>query len=143
MLKITHNKSIFSNLSILFSSVCVLHCMMTPVLILLLPTLSEFFSETVELVLVMAILPLSLAGFIPTWARHKNYSLLRIFLFGLSFVIFSQLFIHTPHENLATQSSVSLGPTYIKSIIMFIGAAFVAFAVYKNNKHTHVCHHKH
>lgn len=143
MLKINHRKSILANVSIVFSSVCVLHCLMTPFLILLLPAIAEFFSETMETVLVLAIIPLSLVGFIPTWIRHKNYALFRIFVLGLSLVIFSQLFIHTPHDSLVTHSSIWPGLNYLKSILMFIGAAFLAFSVYKNNKHTHVCRHKH
>ncbi|MEX0780741.1 MAG: MerC domain-containing protein [Balneolales bacterium] len=143
MLHTNNRRKLFSNLSIVFSSVCVLHCMMTPFLILLLPALSEFFSETIELILVMAIVPLSLTGFLPNWIRHKNYFLLLLFISGLAIVILSQLYIHAPHDSLTMQSGIADNSTYLKSILMFIGAMILAFSVFKNNKHTHVCSHKH
>lgn len=132
-----------SNMSIVFSSVCVLHCLLTPFFILLLPALAEFFSDTIEFALIMAVVPLSLLGFLPAWLKHKNYALLRYFILGLSLVLVSQLFIHTAHDSLVTRSSIAPNLTYIKSVVMFLGASILAFAVYKNNKHTHVCNHKH
>ncbi|MEX2641345.1 MAG: MerC domain-containing protein [Balneolales bacterium] len=139
----TNNRSVFSNLSIAFSSVCVLHCLMTPFLIFLLPALSEFFSETIELALVMSVVPLSLAGFLPSWSKHKNYALLRFFILGLAMIMFGQLFIHISHDASAVNSAFIPGLVYLRSLIILCGAGILAYAVYKNNMHTHVCSHEH
>jgi hypothetical protein len=115
-----------------------------PVVILLIPAMAHFFSEKVELFLVLSIVPISLAGFIPVWMKHRSYKLLRIFAISLILILVSQIFLHNdlmlPDEaNTFTMSSLST--TLFRGLVMFTGAFGLAYSMYKVKKHTHVCKH--
>jgi hypothetical protein len=120
-----------------------------PFIILLLPTLSAFVGETVEMALIIAIIPVSLIGFIPTWLKHKNFRLFGIFVTGLLFILMSQFFI-AHHHDVALSAVLSSGNDtvtfFARLATMIVGVSLLAYATYRNNKHTHVCsnpHHHH
>lgn len=125
-------RGILSRSSVFLSSVCLIHCMATPFLILALPSFSVFFTDVVEWALILAVVPVSLAAFIPTWLKHKDRTLMARFAVGLAFVLVSQFLFHQHHH-----SDVSLQWPGILS--MSVGAGLMAWAIYRNNRHTHVC----
>jgi endonuclease/exonuclease/phosphatase (EEP) superfamily protein YafD len=125
-------RSALSRSSVFFSSVCLIHCLATPFVILALPSLSVFFSDTLEWILILSVVPLSLAAFVPTWWQHKNVRLAVVFVIGLTFVMLSQFLFHQ-HSH----TSVSVQIPGMAS--MAVGASMLAWSIYKNNRHTHVC----
>jgi uncharacterized membrane protein YeaQ/YmgE (transglycosylase-associated protein family) len=125
-------RGILSRSSVFLSSVCLIHCMATPFLVLALPSFSVFFTDVVEWALILAVVPVSLAAFVPTWIKHKDRGLLVRFLAGLTFVLVSQLLFHQHHH-----SDVSL--QWPGMVSMAVGAFLMAWAIYRNNRHTHVC----
>jgi uncharacterized membrane protein YeaQ/YmgE (transglycosylase-associated protein family) len=125
-------RGILSRSSVFLSSVCLIHCMATPFLVLALPSFSVFFTDAVEWALILAVVPVSLAAFVPTWLKHKDRGLLLRFLAGLTFVLVSQFLFHQHHH-----SVVSL--QWPGMVSMAIGAFLMAWAIYRNNRHTHVC----
>lgn len=135
-----------SQLSIFISSVCLLHCLMMPFIILLLPAFSTFFSDTLETILLLSVIPVSFYAFIPTWNKHRNVLLAVLFVTGLLLVLFAQFGIQ--HQHYATlnqylEATVS-DPSVLTRFGMLIGGVILlSFSVYKNNRHTHVCHNPH
>lgn len=125
-------RSLFSRSSVVLSSVCLVHCLATPFIILALPSVSVFFSDTLELILIFSVVPLSLAAFVPTWWKHKNLKLSIQFGIGLVLVMISQLLFHQH-----TTTDVALHVPGMMS--MAIGAGILAWSIFKNNRHTHVC----
>jgi hypothetical protein len=125
-------RSALSRSSVFFSSVCLIHCLATPIVVLVLPSLSVFFSDTLEWILILSVVPLSLAAFIPTWWKHKDTRLAVMFSVGLAFVMVSQVLFHQ-HSH----TSVSVQLPGMAS--MAVGASLLAWSIYKNNRHTHVC----
>lgn len=139
----THSRpegNVISRISIFLSSLCVLHCLATPFILVMLPALSAFFSETVELVLVLSVIPISLVGFIPTWQRHKNYRLLLLYVASIILLIFSQLFLHEEHNGIIESASYMF---WLKNATTFSGALLLGWVVFQNNRHTHFCTHPH
>jgi lysylphosphatidylglycerol synthetase-like protein (DUF2156 family) len=132
---------LFYKLSIFLSSLCVLHCLATPLVLLLLPAVATYFSETVEIALVLSVIPISMAGFLPTWFRHKNYRLLWLYLISIGLILFSQFVIHTGHDQVAPGSMPTLN--WVRTGVTFAGALLLARVVYQNNRHTHYCTHPH
>ena len=132
--------NVISRISIFLSSLCVLHCLATPFILIMLPALSAFFSETVELILVLSVIPLSLAGFFPTWQRHKNYRLLLFYITSIVLLIFSQLFLHVDHNGINESASYMF---WLKNATTFSGALLLGWVVFQNNRHTHYCTHPH
>ncbi|HAC15795.1 MAG TPA: hypothetical protein DCE78_07605 [Bacteroidetes bacterium] len=136
-------KKTAQNLSYLFSSLCLIHCLMMPVIIILIPAFSTFFNDTLELILILSVIPVSLYAFYPTWIKHKNIKLLIFFLLGLTIILTSQFAIEHVHiSNFSELYNNSVnGTTFIfRTILLIIGVVILALTVYKNNKHTHVCH---
>jgi hypothetical protein len=125
-------RSALSRSSVFFSSVCLIHCLATPLVVLALPSMSVFFSDTLEWMLILSVVPLSLAAFIPTWWKHKNVRLAVWFGVGLGFVMISQLLFHQHNHTVA-----SLQVPGVAS--MALGASLLAWSIFKNNRHTHVC----
>jgi len=135
---------LFSKISIVLSSVCIVHCLSFPILILALPTMAQFMSSTVELIIILSVIPISAVGFIPTWVKHKNKRLLYIYLGSLVLLLLGQFAISHSHES----GGVNMASLeYVFETLLLLGGAFgMAWVIYKNNKHTHVCrnpHHQH
>jgi hypothetical protein len=136
-------------LSYIFSSICLVHCLTMPFIIILIPAFSHFMNETVELILILSIIPISLYAFVPTWVKHRNILLGSLFITGVSLIFFSQFgmaHLHALDSSQIFSNSDNTLKYLSRSVVMITGVIFVAFSVYKNNKHTHVCdnpHHHH
>ncbi len=132
---------LFSKLSIFLSSLCVIHCLATPLVLLLLPAMASFFSETVERIIVLLVVPISMAGFLPTWFRHKNYRLFWLYLLSIGLILFSQFVLHSGHDTASHGTASTIN--WLRLGVTFAGALLLARVVYQNNRHTHYCTHPH
>ncbi|MCA1802148.1 MAG: MerC domain-containing protein [Rhodothermaceae bacterium] len=136
-------------MSIFLSSLCLAHCLAMPLIVLLLPALAHLFSETVEILLVLSILPISLIAFLPVWNRHRNYSILRVFIISLVLILGSQFVFHGTLFEVAVSAEMMTGAfsmSIIRGISMLTGSFGLAYSLYMVNRHTHVCtnpHHHH
>ncbi|HKJ34004.1 MAG TPA: MerC domain-containing protein [Balneolales bacterium] len=129
---------LLSRISIILSSVCVVHSMVHPFMIMLLPLISQFFGGTIETVLVLLVVPVSILGFLPVWLHHKNTKLMKIFIIGLIILTAAQLLI--PDDlMIGLFQNFSVKSLYFKSFFTFIGAFMLAWSTYKNNHHADVC----
>ena len=134
----------FSRLSIALSSLCIVHCLSFPILIAVLPAFSHFMSHTIESLIILSVLPLSALGFFPTWIKHKNYSYLWIYagsLLAMLIAHFGMPHIHINHAAEAASMHFLMGTS-----LSIMAALSLAWVIYKNKRHTHVCanpHHKH
>lgn len=133
-------QSLLSKITITLSSLCVVHCMLTPFIILLLPALADLFSERIENVLILSIVPISMVAFLSKWWHHRNTILLVLLSAGLLLVLYSQFFLHGDHEAVRPSTGLTTAQ-YMRSGMLFSGATLVAFSVYRINRHTHVCNH--
>jgi hypothetical protein len=137
-MKTLQTETFFSKLTFTLSSLCVLHCLLTPIVLVTLPTFATFFTHQVEEIIVLSVVPISVIGFFPVWIKHKNKRYLWYFIAGISFLLSGQyLFEDLSH---------SVGMPFFHTFIMIMGASFMAYATYKNRKHTHHCknpHHAH
>ncbi len=132
MFKIQNRESLLSKLTIILSSICLVHCLAMPVIILVLPTVATFFTSTFELILILSIIPLSIAAFLPRWLKHRNYKRLYIFLGGISLIILTQLFLHDSHSTFNLTNTFGL-------IGLFSGVIMISGVIYTQNRHTHQC----
>jgi hypothetical protein len=134
-------RTVFSRISILLSSVCVIHCLSFPVIIFAIPALAQFMSSTVEFILIISVIPISAAGFFPTWVKHKNYRTLVKYIGSAALMLIGLLAF--PHAHDAPAGSL---PSLMESAFIIAGALGMAWVMYRINKHTHVCsnpHHHH
>lgn len=143
-MKATSQFDSFSKISIYLSSLCVIHCLTVPFLIILLPAMSFFAGSTFEMILILTVIPLSAIGFFPTWQKHKNLSYLIIYLSSVFFLLIGQFVLSHSHEATAVHAATF---EHVAQLLMLVsGALGLAWVTYKNSKHTHSCknpHHKH
>ncbi len=134
--------TIWSRISIFFSSLCLVHCMVHPFVIMLLPLASEFVGHTMENIFIIMVVPVSLVGFIPTWLNHRNIKLISYFSLGLVILVAAQ-FLIPENGQLSGFGGTALKTEYFKSLFIFIGAGFLAWSTFKNSRHTHICKNPH
>jgi hypothetical protein len=120
-------------LSIWLSSLCLIHCLITPFLIILLPSVSGFFSGWVEATLIFAIIPISSIAFFPIWIKHKNKTRLVEFLSGLALILLVQIAFHDFDHTGFHFNQI------LETILMISGTGLIAYSTYKNRRHTHSC----
>jgi len=137
------SQNIFTTISLVLSSICVVHCLSIPIILIVLPAVSQFFTETIENWLVISIIPLSILGFLPTWFKHKNMQRLTVFCLSLSLILAAQFLFHADHSLYTADFQFSninhFLATVKKPLLTFIGALGLAWVTYMNNYHTHVC----
>ena len=109
-------------LAIGFSSLCVIHCFATPLLLALLPAaiLAGMNPEAFHLWMVIAVVPTSIYAIALGCKRHKKPYIAICAVVGLAILI----------------SSVILGEHYLgeigEKLITVLGAAIIAYSHYKN-----------
>lgn len=109
-------------LAVSFSTVCAIHCLATPFLVALLPSLAALplEAESFHLWMVIAVLPTSVYALTLGCKKHKQRSVLRIGIVGLVFLI----------------SALAFGESFLgewgEKGLTVLGAIIIAFAHFKN-----------
>ena len=93
-------------LGIWLSGICMVHCILTPTVLVTLPLMSFAKSEWPH-ILLGGLLPLvTLAAFIPGFRRHRDWVVMELGIMGLVFIIFAALdpfhFLNEVTEGLVT-----------------------------------------
>lgn len=130
--------STYQKISIWLSSLCLIHCLITPFIIVLLPSISSFVEGWVETALIAAVIPISLAAFLPVWWKHKNWKLLFELLSGITLILVAQWLT----KGNAHHASSSIQVIW-EILLMISGTGLIAYATYRNRKHTHHCRNPH
>ena len=87
-------KGIFDKAGVCVSSLCILHCASSLLLVLFVPAgfLSFFIGEEVHLLLAYIALFIGVFTFIPGYVAHRNLPLLFAGIIGLSFITIPHIF---------------------------------------------------
>ncbi|MFT6724295.1 MAG: hypothetical protein ACJARN_001160 [Arenicella sp.] len=111
-----------NNLAIGLSASCVIHCLASPLLIVLLPSLTalQLNNEAFHSWLLMGVVPSSLFSLLMGCKQHRFYRVLITGLCGLLFLVSAVLVEGFEHGEL------------IEKVLTVIGAGIVAFAHYSN-----------
>ena len=114
--------------AISLSFLCALHCFALPLIFIVFPSIAalQLDNEYFHFWMIIIVIPISLYALTLGCKVHKRFYTLSNGLFGLAFLLLA----------------VSLGETVItevgEKILTLIGAAFIAFAHYRNYK---LCQH--
>lgn len=111
-----------NNLAIGVSAFCVVHCLASPLLIVLLPSLTalQLNNEAFHSWLLMGVIPTSLFSLLMGCKQHQFYRVLIIGICGLLFLISAVLVEGFEHGEL------------MEKVLTVIGACIVAFGHYLN-----------
>lgn len=117
-------KNFTDKLAISLSLLCAIHCMATPILLILLPSLValNLNTELFHFWMVFAVIPISLFALAMGCRQHKYYQLIIIVLLGLAFLVVA-----------VALGEHILGEAGEKGLTM-IGSALIIYGHYKNFK---------
>jgi hypothetical protein len=121
-----------------------------PLIIALMPGLSALIHHDYEIWLTLSVVPIAIAGFLPTWNRHRNIPIGLSFAAGLLLMLAGSLFLSAgstiqAHLTAASQANV-LGSIPLHTIFSVSGALLLSYTMFRNNRHVHTCNnplHKH
>ena len=104
------------------SLLCALHCLVSPLIIMMLPTLAalQFDGEAFHLWMVLAVIPTSVYALTMGCKQHKRYRLLIMGLVGLLFLLSAVL---------AGEAVIG---EFLEKILTVTGAAIIALGHYRN-----------
>jgi hypothetical protein len=114
-------------LGIVASSLCVVHCLAMPVLLLALPSMTAQMLESdyTHVVLAGAVTAFCILAIVPGYMRHSNKSVLALMLAGLSLVLTATFCLHL------------LGHDGLEMPIITVGNLLVVFAHLRNRRLLH------
>lgn len=117
--------------AIFLSAVCAIHCLVLPIILILVPPISglmSFSDEAFHQWLLFAVMPISVFAVISGFSAHRNKQVAMIGVVGMLFLIGAVLL---GHDLLGEHAEV---------VLTVIGSALIAFSHYKNltlRAHTH------
>ena len=117
--------------AIALSVICIVHCTVLPVLLILLPPVSAFLSfndELFHLWLLAAVIPISLLAIMTGYVHHKNGHVIMIGLLGLTLLILAVVFGHD-----------ILGG-YGEVVLTIAGSVVIAYSHYQNFRQRRLAH---
>ena len=119
-----NSQSVTDRVAIGLSFLCTLHCLVLPVLVALLPSLTAFAfaDESFHLWMLVAVLPISVFALTMGCRKHKRYQILWVGFSGLAVMISAVVFGHD-----------FLGEAGEKALTV-VGAAMVAYGHFLNQK---------
>lgn len=86
----------WDKVGIFLSTLCAVHCLLTPFLILALPVMGEFFeSEWAHILLALFVVPVGLFAFFSGYRHHQQKGVLALGVVGLLFITGASFL---PHE---------------------------------------------
>jgi hypothetical protein len=125
-------QAIMDKCAIMLSFLCVIHCLVLPLLLVVLPSLGvwQLDNEAFHTWLLIAVIPVSLYALTAGVKKHRQYRFLLIGATGIMLLIFAALLGH----DLIGESG--------EKILTLLGATLVAIAHWANFgrcKHNHGC----
>ena len=118
-----HTHSFWDQIGMTVSSICFFHCMATPILLLTLPWMGEYFDDPIfHIVIFFVVVPIGFYAFMQGYRHHRQKSVLILGLPGL-LIVGCGAFL--PHAWV---------PGYRREIITVIGSLFLILAHAINRK---------
>lgn len=73
------------------SGLCMVHCVLTPIVLLALPMMTFLATEWVHIVLACVLPLVAFGAFLPGFRRHRDWVVIELGLIGLVFIIFAAI----------------------------------------------------
>jgi len=118
-------------LAIGFSMVCVVHCLVLPILLILLPPFSGLFALDDEMFhqwMLYAVLPISIAALMMGYLHHRSYKIFLVGSIGLTLIIISTTL---GHDLLGEAGEV---------VLSILGSMIIAYGHFRNYQLSRVKH---
>ena len=105
-----HTHSFWDKIGMTVSSICFFHCMATPVLLLTLPAMGEYFDDPIfHIFIFLLVVPVGLYAFLQGYRHHRKKPVLLLGLPGLLIVGFGAFIPHAWAPGFAREGITVLG----------------------------------
>lgn len=115
---------IFDHAAIVMSGLCLVHCLLLPVIIALLPLLDQLNEAHFHLQMLIVVIPVSLYAFAMGFRRHGNKAIIVRGAAGIAILVFAGTVAHANYGALAD------------SLLSIAGSIVLATSHYFNNRLT-------
>jgi len=115
---------ILDHAAITLSGLCLLHCLLLPFIIVVLPLLGQFDESHFHAQMLIVVVPVSVFAFALGFRRHGNKRIIAWGMTGTAILIFGGTFAHTSYGALAD------------SLLTMAGSIVLATSHYFNNRLT-------
>jgi len=126
----------WDRIGIFLSSLCAIHCLATPLVVLALPFLGDAFEQPwVHLMMAVFVVPVGLFAFVSGYRHHRQKAVFALGLLGLLFVAGASL---APHEWFAFSGG--------HDVVTIFGSILLLTSHFKNRRACNTCeagHHHH
>lgn len=112
---------IFDKLGICASAICLVHCLLTPFVVLFFPTIEESLGENAEKIhtlLAFVVVTLVVIAILPKFLKHRRKDILSYASLGISLILGALIFEEPPilHNSMTILGSIFLIITHIKNM---------------------------
>ncbi len=116
------NGSILDHLAITLSGLCLVHCLLLPVVVVALPLLAQFDETHFHVQMLIVVVPVSLFAFVLAYRRHGNKAIIVWGIVGIAIMFVGGTVAHANYGTLAD------------SLLTMAGAIILATSHYFNNR---------
>lgn len=118
------HSSILDNAAIALSGLCLIHCLLLPVIVVALPLLAQFNETHFHTQMLIVVVPVSLLAFALGYRHHNNKAIVGWGIVGILILFIGGTVVHADFGRLAD------------SLLTMAGSLVLAVAHYRNNRLT-------
>ena len=115
---------IFDHAAIALSGLCLVHCLLLPIIILLLPLLNYVNATHFHAQMLLVVMPVSLFAFVLGYRHHRNHAIIAWGTTGIAILAFDGTVAHASYGALAD------------TLMTIAGSIVLATSHYMNNRLT-------
>jgi len=122
--RVSSQHGIFDQVSIALSGLCLVHCLLLPVIIAALPLLNQFNASHFHMQMLLVVIPVSLFAFALGFKRHHNQRIIACGIAGIALLAVGGTVAHANYGLVAD------------TLMTIAGSLLLATAHYFNNRLT-------
>lgn len=122
-----NEQGVVDQVAVALSGLCLLHCLLLPIAIVLLPFLGRFDDSHFHVQLLLVVVPVSLFALALGFRRHQDKRILLTGGIGLALLIIGGTIVHTFYGVVADR------------VLTILGSVMLAFTHYMNSRLSRNC----
>ena len=119
-----NQSGVLDKAAVALSGLCLLHCLLLPFIIAVLPLLGQFNEAHFHAQMLLVVLPVSLFAFVQGFRRHGNHAIIAWGTTGIAILVFGATVAHASYGALAD------------TLMTIAGCIVLATSHYMNNRLT-------
>lgn len=110
--------SLWDRVAVILSGLCLVHCLALPVLVAVLPFLSELSAGHLHAELLVIVIPISVLAFAMGFRRHRNRTIVGLGIAGMAVLAIGGTYVHNRY-GLGADRALTIAGSLILAIAHF------------------------